>query len=85
MRNGRGDNVRTFLVTARKGKNFTHEIVAEKAGITRQYYGMIENGERTPTVPIAMEIGKVLDVDWTLFFDLNSNRRLRSDVNLSTS
>lgn len=69
--------MRDFLITARKDKNLTHETIAEKAGITRQYYGMIEKDERTPSVPIAMEIGKILGIDWTLFFESNSNQKLQ--------
>lgn len=76
--------MRDFLITARKSKNLTHETIAEKVGITRQYYGMIENDERTPSVPIAMEIGKVLEIDWILFFDQNGNHRLLCELDLKS-
>ena len=45
--------VREWLATARKIKNLTHQEVANRVGIKRQYYGMIESGERTPSVNIA--------------------------------
>jgi putative transcriptional regulator len=76
--------VRVFLTTARKNKNLTHESIAEKVGITRQYYGMIENGERTPSVYIARKIGEILEFDWTLFFEQSSNLGLLNG-SISTS
>nr|WP_077616856.1 helix-turn-helix transcriptional regulator [Caenibacillus caldisaponilyticus] len=59
---------RIWLLNARKRKNFTHADVAKRINVKRQYYGMIENGKRTPSVNIAKKIADVLDVDWTLFF-----------------
>jgi len=69
--------MRTWLVEARKKKNFTHQNVADLVGIKRQYYGMIENGERTPSVGIAKKIAGILDVEWTLFFENDSNKSLQ--------
>lgn len=69
--------MRTWLAEARKKKNLTHQNVADLAGIKRQYYGMIENGERTPSVGIAKKIAEILDVEWTLFFDNESNETLQ--------
>lgn len=77
--------VRVFLTAARKTKNFTHENIAEKVGISRQYYGMIESDERTPSVQIAKKIGEVLEIDWTLFFENKRNLRLLIDNAISTS
>ncbi|MFA1820596.1 helix-turn-helix transcriptional regulator [Virgibacillus oceani] len=71
--------LRETLINARKEKHLTHEQVASLTdkGITRQYYGMIENGERTPSVDVAKLISEVLEVDWTIFFELNSNHKLQ--------
>lgn len=71
--------MRTYLNNARKRKKYTHEYVADQSGITRQYYGMIENGERNPSVSIAKRIGKVLDLEWTIFFESDRNLRLLND------
>lgn len=71
--------MRTQLTDARNRKKLTHEDVAKKAGITRQYYGMIEKGERTPSVSIAKKIGKVLEVDWTIFFETERNLGLLNE------
>jgi putative transcriptional regulator len=77
--------MKELLVAARKSKHLTHEQVAEQVEISRQYYGMIESGERNPSVQIAKKIGVVLEIDWTLFFEYNSNLRLRyKNSNVST-
>jgi putative transcriptional regulator len=77
--------MKELLVAARKSKHLTHEQVAEQVEISRQYYGMIESGERNPSVQIAKKIGVVLEIDWTLFFEHNSNLRLRNrNSNVST-
>jgi putative transcriptional regulator len=68
--------MRTWLAKARKQKKLTHQKVADLAGIKRQYYGMIENGERTPSVGTAKKIAEILDIDWTLFFDDLGNKTL---------
>jgi transcriptional regulator with XRE-family HTH domain len=47
----------------------THEDVAERAGIQRPYYTMIENGTRNPSVEVAKRIAKVMGFNWTLFFE----------------
>lgn len=65
--------MREFLIKAREKLEMTHEDVANEVGITRQYYGMLENGIRTPGVPLAKKISKVLNVDWTLFFEPQGN------------
>ncbi|MDU0332569.1 helix-turn-helix transcriptional regulator [Paenibacillus sp. 3LSP] len=68
--------VRSWLVTARESFNMSHEDVAEKAKITRQYYGMIENGQRDPSVKVAQRLGEILNVNWTIFFESTSNKKL---------
>jgi|HigsolmetaAR204D_1030405.scaffolds.fasta_scaffold11736_2 putative transcriptional regulator len=65
---------RDWLVKARG--ELTHEEVANQVGIKRQYYSMIENGSRDPSVKVAKKIAAVLNVDWTLFFKDKSNEML---------
>lgn len=72
-----GATLRDWLTKARKDLNLTQQDVAEKADIKRQYYGMIENGDRTPSVSTAKKIAEVLQVDWILFFDDKSNKTFR--------
>lgn len=67
-----------FLISKREELQLTQQDVAEQTGyiITRQYYGMIENGERRPSVEVAKAIAKVLKIKWTIFFEINSNQKL---------
>lgn len=69
------ERLQEILLTARKKKRLTQEEVVSlsEESITRQYYGMIENGERKPSVKIAKSISDVLEVDWTIFFDNECN------------
>lgn len=68
--------MRIWLAKVRKQKKFTHQQVADLAGIKRQYYGMIENGERTPSVATAKKIAEILGFEWTLFFESDGNKTL---------
>lgn len=68
---------RQWLANARG--NLTHEEVAKQVGIKRQYYSMIENGSRDPSVKVAKKIAAVLNIDWTLFFREKGNESLLYD------
>lgn len=54
-------------------KELSQQILAEKVGISREYISMIENGERTPSVLIAKKISRILEIEWTYFFENKSN------------
>ncbi|MBO8163911.1 MAG: helix-turn-helix transcriptional regulator [Brevibacillus sp.] len=72
------EELTALLVEARKRKRLSQEQVVLLTNhiITRQYYGMIENGERRPSVEVAKALSKVLGIKWTVFFDVKSNQRL---------
>ncbi|MFS0749559.1 helix-turn-helix transcriptional regulator [Oceanobacillus sp. 1P07AA] len=74
------EHLKQTLIDARTKKGLTHQQVASLTdkGITRQYYGMIENGYRRPSVEVAMAIADVLDIDWTIFFKSKSNQKLQN-------
>lgn len=74
--------LKEILVRKRKELNFSHQEVADKSGanITRSFYGMIENGDRRPSVEVAKKIADLLQIDWTIFFEVESNERLRKRV-----
>ncbi|MCR8978730.1 helix-turn-helix transcriptional regulator [Brevibacillus laterosporus] len=74
---GRCFNVltREWLVKARG--SMTREDVSKLIGISRQYYSMIELGDRNPSVSVAKRIGEVLGINWTLFFIEERNAPLR--------
>lgn len=52
---------RKELVAARKAKGLTQEELANKAGIKRSYYRLIEAGTRNPSLSIAIDITRALD------------------------
>lgn len=50
-------------------KDLTQEQLAEAVGLGRTAISNIECGISRPSVETAKAIGKVLEFDWTLFFD----------------
>lgn len=77
------------LFDARQKKNLTHQQVAslstllledKEKSVTRQYYGMIENGDRVPSPKVAQAIAQVLEIKWTIFFEYNSNQKLQKQA-----
>ncbi|HDR7670760.1 TPA: helix-turn-helix transcriptional regulator [Bacillus wiedmannii] len=61
--------MRLWLLEKRKHGKKTQDYIAYKAKISRSMYAMIESGGRNPSVPVAKKIAKVLNFDWTLFFE----------------
>lgn len=51
----------------------TQNEVAEKSGVERAYYTMIELGSRNPSVEVAKKIAHTLGFNWTIFFDNGCN------------
>lgn len=52
---------REQLIKARKSLGMTQADMATAAGVHRSYYGLIENGNRNPTLRIATKIATALD------------------------
>lgn len=52
----------------RKKLNLTQKEIAKKLNISRQYYNAIENSKKKPSVDLAKEVAKILDLEWTIFF-----------------
>lgn len=65
--------MRLWLKETRENSSMTQKLVATRAGISRPAYTMIENGNRDPSVSVAKRLGSILNFDWTIFFDINSN------------
>lgn len=64
--------MRKELVGARKNNGFTQAKIAEKLGISRSFYGLIETGFRNPDYGLAKKISKLLKVKpESIFFDLD--------------
>ncbi|GAB7387421.1 helix-turn-helix transcriptional regulator [Bacillaceae bacterium] len=68
---------REWLADLRKKAKMTHQSVAKAVGISRQYYGFIENGDRDPSVTVAKKLGNLLGFDWTIFYEDESYETLR--------
>ena len=64
---------RYWLENIRKKHGMTHEEVAKISGIHRQYYSMIEAGERRPSVDTAKSIARALGFHWPSFFEEEGN------------
>lgn len=52
---------RDQLIKTRKSLGLTQADMATAAGVHRSYYGLIENGNRNPTLKIATKIAISLD------------------------
>lgn len=61
--------MRSWLIELRKKKRLTQKEISTECGMTRQYYGLIENGVRNVPVKTAKKIAKVLGFDWKIFYD----------------
>ena len=58
-----------FLKRIREQQNLTQDEIATKCGISRQYYGFIENGDRKVPVWTAKKIAAALGFDWQRFYE----------------
>ena len=58
-----------WLKKTRKNKKLTQCDIANACGYSQTAYCMIENGNRRPSVELAKKIAKVLEIDWTRFYD----------------
>ncbi|UNC91651.1 helix-turn-helix transcriptional regulator [Candidatus Contubernalis alkaliaceticus] len=64
--------MREILIKHRKSRKLTQQEVADDLHITRSFYGMIETGNRNPTIKLALEIAKYFNADVKeLFFEDN--------------
>ena len=53
----------------REMTGMSQEDLAEEVGLTQVMVSYIENGTRRPSVETAKRIAKVLNIDWTEFFN----------------
>lgn len=61
--------MRIWLKERRAELNLTQDEISKQSKISRSTYAMIERGERQPSVQVAKEISRVIDRNWTLFFE----------------
>lgn len=76
-------NPRYKLIALRKSKNMIQKDVVNLLQtehyikITESYYGMIEQGDRTPKLKLALAIAKLYNADpEDIFFDSQPNKKL---------
>ncbi|WP_332238919.1 helix-turn-helix transcriptional regulator [Sporolactobacillus sp. KGMB 08714] len=75
--------MRPWLKEMRDKQGFTQSQVAIKSRISRSYYTHIENGTKTPSVPVAMKVAEVLNFNWTLFFKNDSSLKEHKEQEVS--
>ncbi len=63
MRQRLRNTVATNLKRIRKVRGFTQEELAHRAGINRNYPGMIERLEHSPTIDVIERLCRVLKID----------------------
>lgn len=56
------------LETIRLEKELSHNEIANLSGISRSFYTLIENGNRTPSIGVAKKISLALDLTLDEFF-----------------
>ncbi|NGQ95053.1 helix-turn-helix transcriptional regulator [Brevibacillus sp. SYP-B805] len=78
---------RTVLIALRKEQGWSQKTVAEKLrdeygiSITVSYYGMIEQGVRTPKLDLALAIAKLFKREPAeIFFEQSHNKMLCNSI-----
>lgn len=56
------------LREVREMKQMTQQNLADAIGKDRSLITKIENGDTLPSVETAKAIGRILEIDWTIFF-----------------
>ena len=59
------------LKAKRNEKGYTQERLAGETGVVRQTISNIECGTNKPSVKLAQKIAKILEFDWSEFFERN--------------
>lgn len=57
------------LKNIRIQKGLSQKQVADLCNVKQPTYSRIESGIRTPSVQLAKKIAKVLELNWTIFFE----------------
>lgn len=68
--------MRNWLIKVRAEKGLNPQEIADKCGISKNYYGMLEMEKRNPSVTLAQKIAELMNFDWTLFFSNEAECRL---------
>ena len=69
----------------RKTKKYSQQELADILGISLQYYGNLERGERTLSLQMAMKISSILGITLdALVFDISKENKSEIDEELSS-
>lgn len=52
----------------RTAEGWSQKELATKLGVSRSYLSLVENGKKTPAIPIILEIAKLFDIPAALLF-----------------
>lgn len=58
-----------MLKSLRKKKGITQKELSAMLGVRQSTISMIERGQNLPSVALAKNLSKILDCDWTVFFN----------------
>ena len=72
--------MREYLIEARKKKGLTQQNVADAVGVSRQYYNMIENGERQQQMDITLATKLAEALEMELIDIVQAETLLRKEV-----
>ena len=74
-------NVGSALRSLREAASLSQEMLAARAGLHRTYVGLVERGERQPTVLTVTRLLDALGVGWSTFgSQLDQTRRRASSA-----
>lgn len=57
------------LKELREEHNYTQKTLAKELGMSKGTISSYEQGLRSITVPVAMKLGELFDVEWHIFFE----------------
>lgn len=63
------DKKRSWMIVKRKKLGLSQSKLSELTGLSRRSIGFYELGIRSPRVENAKIIAKIIDVDWTKFYE----------------
>lgn len=64
-------NLLVNLRDKRIEKGYTQEKLAQEVGVVRQTISEIERGANKPSISLAQKIAKILEFNWSEFFEGN--------------
>lgn len=73
-------NIGELIRNIRLNKGLTQEVLAEKAGLSRNTIVNFENKKRVPRVDDLGKIAKALDVEVSIFFQENPTQLRREET-----